>query len=270
MTDVKSIFRTEWLKLKGYRAFWFLVAAYPLSLGAIVFLSVWGQSKAVDMASKTGSGLDSNLPLGFPQVWHNLAYISSWLYFIPCLLVILNVTNEFSFRTHRQNLLEGWSRGKFVAAKILVALTVALACSVTTLLFSFLAGLASRTAPDPEGLKYQALFFLQTYLYLLVALLFGFVVRRAALGVASFFLYSVIVENVLSLLLNIYTKGLGAYLPLNVASTLLPLPYYKENAPAAAKAFFAEPSTSLLLIVACAYIFSIAALLWYRFSREDL
>lgn len=265
------VLRAEWLKLKHYRAFWVLTVLYPVCLGLIVVLSLWGQTKAQSMATSAAqSGLNSNLPLGFPQVWHNLAYIASWLYFIPALLIILNVSNEFTFRTHRQNILEGWSRLQFLAAKLLVALSLSLYCTILTFLFSLGAGLVSGTTLSLEGLSYVALFFLQTSFYTVFALVVGFLVRRAALSVGAFLIYSAVLENLLSFFLNLRFKGVGNYLPLNAASGILPLPYYEEHAPQVAKNFFAQPTQTALLIATSVYMLLFIGLMAWRFSREDL
>ena len=130
-----AVIRAEWLKLKSYRPFWVVFTLYPVCLGGIVAMSLWGQRKMQEVAQNAGAGqaVDSHLPFAFPVVWQSNTYIASWLHFIPAILLILTVTNEFSFRTHRQNLLEGWSRNQFLVAKGLTALGLSLYCAAVTL-----------------------------------------------------------------------------------------------------------------------------------------
>lgn len=269
---MNSLLRTEWLKIKSYRPFWVVFWLYPVCLGGIVAIGLWGQMKIQGLAqgSSAAGTVAANLPLAFPYAWQTVAYIASWLHFIPALLLILNVTNEFNFRSHRQNLLEGWSRAQFVLAKLLLALGIGLYCTINTLIFTVLAGLFSRTAPSLEGSAFLGLFFLQGVVYAVFALLVGFLVRRAALALGAFLMYSMILENIVSFLINLRFAGWGNYLPLEVAKGLVPVPFFDEKAPQAAKDFMALPSQQLLLVAAAVYLALFVGFMWMRFHREDL
>lgn len=269
---MSNLFRTEWLKLKFYKPFWLLFTLYPVCLGGVVAVSLWGQSKVQDAADTAGASeqLSSYLPFAFPTAWQTVTYLGSWLHFIPAVLIILNVTNEFNFRSHRQNLLEGWSRRQFLTAKLVLALGLCLYSSAAVLLFSVIAGAFTATAPTLEGCFYLGLFLLQSSVYAVFALLLAFMIRRAALALAGFLMYSMILENLLAFLLNLKWAGSGGYLPLEAASSLIPLPFLKEHAPDVAKEFLAGPSQTALVAASSVYLIGFAALMWVRFRHEDL
>lgn len=267
-----NLLQTEWLKIKAYKPFWLVFLLYPVCLGGITAVALWSQSKLQDMATVAGAGaaVSSKLPFAFPTAWQSVAYLASFLHFIPALLLILNLTNEFQFRTHRQNLLEGWSRAQFLVAKLSLAFGLSLYCTVNTLLFALLAGLWSGTAPGPQGSGYLALFLLQSLVYNTFALLLAFLVRRAALSLAAFLLYSTILESLLGFFVTRSVEGLGAYLPLKAANGLLPVPLLKENAPQAAKELLEGPAAGSLLIASVLYLGLFLGFMWWRYRSEDL
>ncbi|MFA5504731.1 MAG: ABC transporter permease [Vulcanimicrobiota bacterium] len=259
--------RAEWLKLRSYRPFWVVFALYPFCVWGIVGMSLWGQSKVQDMA---GQAPGPDLPFGFPMVWQSVTYIASWMHFIPAILLILTVTNEFAFRTHRQNLLEGWSRFQFLGAKGLTALGLSLYATLITLVAALLAGVISKSTPGLEGGQYILLFFLQSLVYNSFALLLAFFIRRAALALAAYLIYSVIVENIVAFLINLKFPGVGQYLPLEAAGALVPMPYLKEQAAKMVPGFLHDPGMLVLSGVSVVYLTLFAGLLWFHFKREDL
>lgn len=267
-----SVLAAEWLKLKRYKPFWVVFLLYPICMGGVVTISVWTQAQVKGVAGEAGLGaaVERYLPFAFPHVWQSVGYLASWLHFLPAVLVILSVTNEFSFRTHRQNLLDGWSRTQFLWAKAVMVSALCLFATVVVAILSVIAGLASGSTPTGQGVKYVALFLLQSHVYMTFALFLAFVIRRAALSLAAFFIYSMMLENFLAFLLNQKLNGAGNFLPLEAAGGLLPFPFLSEHAPRAAKDLIFIPDQALLVVASLAYLALFLAGLWLRFRREDL
>src|SRR6266513_1979163 len=99
----------EWMKLKNYRAFWILLCLYVSTIfGAnyIVF-RIQQQIYSEKQAKGIASLILGNPPYSFPSVWQATAHVSSYLLFIPGLIMIIAVTNEYSYKTHRQNIIDG-------------------------------------------------------------------------------------------------------------------------------------------------------------------
>lgn len=272
MNSLVQILSVEWLKLKGYRPFWVVFILYPVCLCGVVTISVWTQMKIQEAAGESGLGsaVGEYLPFAFPHVWQSVAYLGSWLHFLPAVLVILSVTNEFTFRTHRQNLLDGWGRGQFLTAKCLMASGVCFYGTAIVAVLALFSGLVTRSTPSIEGGSYILLFLLQSHVYMLFALLLAFVIRRAALSLAGFFIYAMILENFAAFILNYKLNGLGAYLPLEAAGGLLPFPFIEEHAPEAAREMMFSLGQSTLVVASVLYLVLFLGGLWLRFRREDL
>jgi hypothetical protein len=133
-----------------------------------------------------------------------------------------------------------------------------------------IAGAVSKSAPTVEGSEYLLLFFLQSLVYKAFSLLLAFLIRRAALSLAAFLMYSVILENIVAFLLNLKFSGVGNFLPLEAAGGLVPLPYLKEQAEKVAPGLISDPGPAVFSLVSVGYLCLFAGILWARFRREDL
>src|SRR3954447_19389424 len=115
-----QLLKVEWMKVKNYRTFWVLSVLYLVSVFGVNYISyqVW------DARPKSNSMPTAVIgtPFDFPDVWHVVSFTASFLMFMLGLLVIISFTNEYSYKTHRQNIIDGWSRKEFILVKI--ALTI--------------------------------------------------------------------------------------------------------------------------------------------------
>lgn len=116
-------------------------------------------------------------PFTFPEVWHTVAYFSSWFVFIPAVVVIMFISNEYSFKTHRQNIIDGWSRKQFITSKLMDVMIISLLISVLYIIVSMVSGYASKGEGSGEMWDksyFIGLFTLQTFAQLSIAFLIGF------------------------------------------------------------------------------------------------
>ena len=68
-------------------------------------------------------------PMPFPRCGND-HFVSSFLLFIAGLIMIILVTNEYSFKTHRQNVIDGVTRTQFIVTKLACGVIIALASTV--------------------------------------------------------------------------------------------------------------------------------------------
>src|SRR5690606_33321147 len=69
----------------------------------------------------------------FPDVWHNITYVAGFLKFILALIIIIDVTNDYTFRTNRQHIIDGLSYVEYTATKVILIFWLAI---VSTLLIA--------------------------------------------------------------------------------------------------------------------------------------
>lgn len=261
-----NLLKVEWMKVKNYKTFWVLSILYLLSIYGVNYITYLIQDsrpKKNDMANM----LIGNPPFQFPEVWHSVSYISSFLLFIPGLLMIISFTNEYSFKTHRQNIIDGWSRREFISVKMVLAVIVAIISTLAVFLTALGFGLYEGGQDISfEKIEYIGYFFIQALSYSAVALVFSLLFKRAAIAVGVFFLYVVVLENMLAGLLNRYVSNTGRFLPLEVTDNLIPFPFIKTIT----KQFMTETDPLILLGVATFYLILYVFLSLRKFETDDL
>jgi len=229
-----SLIKTEWLKIKKYPAFWWIIGLTAISYPGInyMFLKVYediGQNK--NKAAQVAKLLIGN-PFSFPEAWHTVAFFSSIFVFIPAVVVIMLVTNEYSYKTYRQNIIDGWSRNQFMTAKLIDVLLISLMITILYIIIALVVGFANtnNALADKWALSYYAaLFFLQTIAQLSIAFLIGFLVRRAFIALGIFIFYFFILENVLVEWARAKGNDIGRFLPIEISDRLVPRPAFMSR-----------------------------------------
>lgn len=224
------LLKIEWLKVKNYRTFWILAILYLLSIwGAnyiayIIQLKIYKDQQTGDMANMFLGGP----PYAFPKVWAMTSYVSSYLLFIAGLIIIVLVTNEFSFKTHRQNIIDGLTRTQFIVTKLVLGFIIALASTIVVLLTATMFGMVNDNSFSVENMQYVFYFFLNALSYCWLAILISLIFKRSGISIGFFFLYTLIIENVLVAIINYYFKSGGNLLPIQSSDELLPLPFLEK------------------------------------------
>ena len=143
------IIQTEWLKIKSYRAFWWVMAITALSYPGINYIFFNAYKEITKKGSSTGEMAKMLLgnPFVFPETFHTAGFFSSFFVFIPAIVVIMMITNEYTFKTHRQNIIDGWSRNEFLIGKFIDVLLITLLVTLLYFTVAIIIGFASTKAP---------------------------------------------------------------------------------------------------------------------------
>src|SRR5688572_27759840 len=102
------LLKIEWLKVKNYRTFWILLLLIMVSIPAFNYM-IFDITDNSFGNSKQMKEMILGRPFSFPTIWQTIGWISSLMLFIPALLLITITTNEFTYKTHRQNIIDGWA-----------------------------------------------------------------------------------------------------------------------------------------------------------------
>lgn len=262
-----QLLKVEWLKIKNYRTFWILFTLFSLCIYGFNYIWYLIQHEILrEMKQESMIKSIIGVPYSFPDVWSQTAYVSGFLLFMMGLGVIIPTTNEFSFKTHRQNIVDGWSRTQFITVKLAVVGIIALATTLVVIITSLIFGLQEETPFSMEKFYYIGYFFLQAFSYGCVALLISILIKRSGLAMAVFFAYAVIIENVLGLYMIHQLKLHGEYLPLNSSDALIPFPFFQR----ATDTFLDKPNYPMLYILVAVYIGLFIFFSMRKFQRSDL
>ncbi len=263
-----NLLKIEWLKIKEYKTFWILTTLFLVSiLGVNYFVFNIKQGLTQNNSGPVNAFLGT--PFSFPYVWHTVTYFSSFLLFIPGLMIITSITNEYSYKTHRQNIIDGWSRMQFIHVKIVLVLIISILSTIFVFLTAMLYGLIAGGAFSFDMIEFIGYFFIQALSYSLLALLLGVFIKRSGLAIGLFFLYSFIIENFVGAIINHAggnmqaVNGLGDYLPLNTVDNLIPFPLSMLK-------IGTQPSLYLLFAMSAVYLFLYYFLSVRKFKTQDL
>lgn len=231
---MQSLIKIEWLKIKKYPAFWWMLGIVLLTYPGINIMFYNVYLEATNRKEMTGALVKMLLgnPFVFPETWHTVAYFSSFFILLPSILVIMLVTNEYNYRTHRQNIIDGWSRTQFMTSKLIDVGIIALVATIIYALVavSFVLYLdPSSIGRFTEQLHYIPLFYLQTFAQLSIAFLLAYLVKKAFIALGIFLFYYLIVENILVAYFR-YKKWDGArFFPFEVSDRVLVPPAFTKN-----------------------------------------
>jgi ABC-2 type transport system permease protein len=267
-----NLLKIEWLKIKSYTAFILLTSFFALGVVVINYIVFAFKRDVIDQVEGSQLLL-SGSPFDFDKVWQTVSYNSSFFLMLPALLMVILITNEFTFKTHRQNIIDGWSRFDFLKVKIALAVLLALASTAVVIITGLVFGLLSGTSFSLTGFENIAYFLLKAVTYNMVAILISLLTKRSGVAIAIFFIYTIF-ENGISLLLfflaiklkkdsNLDLGNLGNYLPMNASDGLLTNPFEKLTGMAAK--FLPSNFNWLVLSFAIAYL-----ILFYWWSRRKM
>ena len=217
-------------KLTSYRTFWIVCGLYFITLAfstasGMEFLKWIGRT-----FEDFGSSLNiDRIPLyHFPDVWLNLIYFSGLFKIVLGVMTVISVTNEFQYRTLRQNVIDGLSRWQFLASKILTNILLSFLSVVMIMIISFVTGLIYTPSIDWSyvfaDMEFLIAYFIEIFAYLSFALMLGILVQRSGLTIILLLLSPMPEIIVREGYLDEYLPWMIEYLPLESLSNLVPLP----------------------------------------------
>ena len=175
-----SLLKTEWLKIKTYRTFWAILILYAI-LFPVANVLIANINLQIKHADKNIETIITNY-YAFPDVWRAVCYVGGYFLLLPSILIIILVTNEYAFRTHRQNVIDGWSRSEFISGKLLMVVLLAIVSTVITIIAAFILGFKYSNAGEKDFFTNFYLvgnFFIQALSYLLLAFITAIIFKRS-------------------------------------------------------------------------------------------
>lgn len=222
--------KLEFLKLKTNRAFWILLGIYFVALLLIAF-SGGGILQYLENKGVTYRGLSPVLlPIyDFEDIWQNLAWLGYFFKIFPALLIVISVCNEFQFKTHRQNIIDGLSRTEFLISKLSFALFIALLSAFAIFLIGLLLGFLYAADTSIGVIFYNAIFIpahaYQLFLYFMFAIFLGLIIRKSAFTIMVLLIYTLMIEPIAAGITGHFYPVVAGLFPLNAISSLIAFPF---------------------------------------------
>ena len=125
----------------------------------------------------------------FPYIWHFNTYMAAILKFFLLLVIVSMVSDEYSYKTLKQNLIDGLSKKEFILSKFYTVIAFSLISTVFVLVISLILGLMYSDYNELSiiltDLEYLVAFFTKLVGFFSMGLFFGILVKRAAFAVGT-------------------------------------------------------------------------------------
>lgn len=228
---MKRLLAIEWSKIYYFKATRIFTLLY------FVLLILLGVALAFVKPEIGGIELDI-VQLGFfkyPTIWQNITYLVSIGKIFLAIIIILNITNEFSNRTIKQNLIDGLSKNEFIFAKMMINLLLAVASTVFVFVITLVLGavFAGEDVSVYQGMEYMTAYFIKIAFFFSFCFFLAVLLRKSALALLGLFVWWVIegVIGIVEFVLMDKSKGIepdGFFftnlLPLGSSSKLIDFP----------------------------------------------
>lgn len=270
MTNIFYLLKLEWLKVRNYLPFLVLSGMY------IVLLPLFmATGKSINLPKEFGG---INTYYMFPNIWQSLAYIGNWLcYFIMGFIAVLILTNEFSNRTLRQNIISGISRTDFYFSKLYFLIAVAFVGTFYYGIVAMIYGVFNTetiyVSRMIDNMDYIPRYFLMCLSYMSLAFVLGMLLRRTGIALFLYFAYIMFIERIIRYLVigRIFGKTAALFGAMSATNDLTPVPIPKLVEGAAEGAdfrMFLTPTEAIITaLISTIAFFGIA---YYWLKKKDL
>lgn len=125
----------------------------------------------------------------FPYIWHFNTYVAAILKFFLLLVIVSMMANEYSYKTLKQNLIDGLSKKEFILSKFYTVIAFALASTFFVFLVSLVLGLFYSDFTELSiifsDLQYLLAFFIKLVGFFSFGLFLGILIKRSAFAVGA-------------------------------------------------------------------------------------
>ena len=262
----------EWMKIKNYRVFQVFSVLYLVGILLIIYIfyKIYMQltARIMQMGNPNSTdGKDLFQLFSSDSIWTTVCFSTSFLLYLPGMVIINLFINEVNFKTHRQNIIDGWKRETFIYTKISLILCMSVVITVMNVIATLIMSQVTHTEFSlTAGLQTLGLSFLQTFIYLMFALLLATFFRKSGVAIIVFFIYGLLLEFLLMWLFWKILPGGQHFLPLQVADSLIAFPGMNVK-----RGLFGDrPDLLVLVLGALAYAGLYVFLTVRKYKYDDL
>lgn len=132
----------------------------------------------------------------FPYIWHFNTYMASIFKFFLLLVIVSMMANEYSYKTLKQNLIDGLSKKEFILSKFYTVVTFAFVSTMFVFVVSLILGSIYSDFNELSiifsDLGYLLAFFIKLLGFFSFGLFLGILIKRSAFAVAAMIVWLII------------------------------------------------------------------------------
>ncbi len=244
-----KLLQIEYKKIVGNKSFKVFSLMFLVFLPLLIILV-----PALVGDTINGVGFYPLVPSSYELTWYTTSVISSWFcFFLLSFVLIYHITNEYSYRTVRQNVIDGFTRIEYLKGKLLLMLAITLIATAYVFIVGLIGGLYFSTIEHTsatlinimsgtegevaviedfgsvfDGVSNVFRFFIQTVGGFSFAFFVAFALRKGILAVLIFYSAFLVELIARAILRGRNLEFINDYLPLNSIKNTLRFPNFVE------------------------------------------
>ena len=169
----------------------------------------------------------------FPFIWHFNSFIAVFAKVFFAVIIVSMMSNEYSYGTLKQNLIDGMSKQEFIASKFITVVTFSIASTIFVFIISLVLGLFFSTYNEISiifsRMEYLLAYFVNLVGFFSFCLFVGILIKRSAFALGFLFMWFLIECYLVYSRLGL-KESVARFLPLESMSQLLIEPFTKLSA----------------------------------------
>lgn len=229
------LLQIEFQKLRYSRSAKILIVAYFVLITFIALIA----SIEFNIGSVEFRVADQGI-FNFPYIWHFNSYIAALLKLFLAIVIVSMMSNEYSNRTLKQNLIDGLSKKEFVLSKFLTIVVFSLISTLFLFIVSLILGLSFSDYTEVSiifsDLEYLLAYFVKLVGFFSFCMFLGVLIKRSAFALGFLFVWWILESIVYGLLEfkffedNQMAEKIVQFFPLESMSNLIAEPFTRLNA----------------------------------------
>lgn len=228
------LLQIEFIKLWNNRASRVLILSYFMLLTSIALVA----AIKFDIGPIQFHLADQGI-FNFPYIWHFNTFVTAFFKLFLAIVIVSMMSNEYSNKTIKQNLIDGLSKKEFILSKFLIVISFALVSTLFVFVVSMILGLGYSDYNEIpiifSELEFLAAYFVKLIGFFSFCLFLGILVKRSAFALGFLILWQVFEAFVRGMIRwKLFdaetTDTIMGFFPLNAMWNLIKEPFSRLNA----------------------------------------
>ena len=225
----------EYHKLRYSRSAKILVLTYFILITFIALIS----SIEFNLGAINFRVADQGI-FNFPYIWHFNSYIAALLKLFLAIVIVSMMSNEYSNRTLKQNLIDGLSKKEFIASKFLTVTVFSLISTLFLFVVSMILGLSFSDFTEASiifsDMEYMIAYFVKLTGFFAFCMFLGILIKRSAFALGFLFIWWILESIVYGVLKwkvfrdSETADNIARFFPLESMSNLIKEPFSRLSA----------------------------------------
>ncbi|WP_419214194.1 ABC transporter permease [Maribacter sp. X9] len=188
---MKRLLQIEFIKLWNNRASKVLIISYFVLLTSIALVA----AIKFDIGPVKFHLADQGI-FNFPYIWHFNTFITAFFKLFLAIVIVSMMSNEYSNKTIKQNLIDGLSKKEFILSKFLTVISFSIISTLFVFVVSLILGIIYSDFNELSiiftDLEFLLAFFVKLMGFFSFCLFLGILVKRSAFALGFLILWQIL------------------------------------------------------------------------------